>query len=198
MKKISALLGILLLSSSSSLWAQYNKVNLPEKPNRPQYVDHTQCEKGFWCAAEFEGGSTVMLNHCNMQSAQITYTAGYRFNEFLKIGAGVGSKYYVSNNDRRRGVANSWTFPIYANIRGNLISQVDRSMVPYWSVNIGSVINDGFFVSPSLGLRFGEQRNSWMLGVSYSYNQIKTKKLEAPATKLKSTSALLLHVGYEF
>ena len=84
------------------------------------------------------------------------------------------------------------------NVRGNFISQADRSMVPYWSVNVGSAINDGFFITPTLGLRFGEQRNSWLLGISYSFNHINTDKLTAPATRVNSMSALLLHVGYEF
>ena len=199
MNKLTALMELLLLSASS-LWAQSDKeVILPQKPHRPQYVDHTQSPTGFWCAAEAEGGSTVMLNHVNMQAAQLTYTAGYRFNEYIRVGAGLGVKYYFNHNSRRRGTANSCTFPLFFNARGNFLSQADRSMVPYWSVNVGGVVGDGFFLSPTIGLRFGEQRNSWLLGLSYSLNHINTDKLQVPpATRLTTTSALMLHVGYEF
>ena len=188
-----------MLSLSAALYAQdADKVILPQKPHRAPYVDYTQRETGFWCALDLDAGSTVLLNHRNMQSVQVTYTAGYRFNEYLKVGLGVGAKYYVNNNEARRGSSNCWTFPLLVNVRGNFFSQADRSMVPYWSVNVGSAINDGFFITPTLGLRFGEQRNSWLLGISYSFNHINTDKLTAPATRVNSMSALLLHVGYEF
>ena len=115
------------------------------------------------------------------------------------MGAGLGAKYYFNHNSRRRGTANSCTFPLFFNARGNFLSQADRSMVPYWSVNVGGVVGDGFFLSPTIGLRFGEQRNSWLLGLSYSLNHINTDKLQVPpATRLTTTSALMLHVGYEF
>ena len=199
MKRLTTLAGLCLLSGMS-LWAQSDKeVILPQKPHRATYVDHTQSETGFWCSAEVEGGSTVMLNHVNMQAAQLTYTGGYRFNEYLKVGAGFGVKYYINNNSHRRGKANSCTFPLYVNVRGNFLSQAERSMVPYWSVSVGNVFKDGFFFSPSVGLRFGEQRNSWLVGLSYSLNHINTDRLEVPpATRLETTSSLMLHVGYEF
>ncbi len=199
MNKLTALLGLILMSASS-LSAQSDKeIVLPQKPHRAKYVDHTQSETGFWCAAEAEAGSTVMLNHANMQAAQLTYTGGYRFNEYIKVGVGFGAKYYFNNNARRRGNANSCTFPLFFNARGNFLSQADRSMVPYWSVSVGHVFKDGFVFSPSVGLRFGEQRSSWLLGISYSLNHINTDHLEVPpATRIETTSSLMLHVGYEF
>lgn len=199
MKKFIALLSLLLLPVSSLMAQDNQEVVLPQRPHRAQYVDHTQSQTGFWCAAELEGGSTVMLEHSNMQAAQFTYIGGYRLNEYFRVGVGIGVKYYFNNNSKRRGSANSCTFPLYANFRGNFLSQADRSMVPYWSVNLGTVLKDGFYLSPSVGLRFGEQRNSWLLGISYSLNHINTSKLQSPPAKcLRTTSSLSLHVGYEF
>ncbi len=194
-KAFTLCLGLAMFATAS--WAQ-SEVTLPQRPNRPAYTDYQLTDKGFWCAAEVEGGSTVLIEKTNMQSAQLTFTAGYRFNEYLRVGAGFGGKYYVNNNSARRGTANEWTLPIFVNARGNFMSQADRSVVPYWSVNIGAAVNDGFFFAPTVGARFGEKRNSWLLGLTYGFSQINQNHVPDGFGGPKAVSSLSLHIGYEF
>lgn len=198
MKHYFIMLGLCSVFATTGLAQNNNGVTLPQKPHRATYTDYRQNEKGFWCAAEWEGGSSVMVEHRNMQSVQLAYTAGYRFNEFIKVGAGLGGRYYVNNNKECRGEASAWTLPIFVNARGNFISQTDRSVVPYWSVCVGGIVGDGAFLSPSVGLRIGEPRNSWLLGISYCLNHINTSQLVSTDKKVSTSHALQLHIGYEF
>lgn len=167
-------------------------VRLPEKPKQG-YTHHSDLDKGFWCSIEAEGGSSVFIEKRNMQVGGARFTAGYRFNEYLKVGAGFGGRYYFNNNDVRRKRDSGFTLPLYADLRGNFISQRNRDVVPYWNVSVGGAVWDGFFFSPTIGLRFGEERDSWLLGLSYSFNNIQA----APGNS-KEANFLLLRVGYEF
>ena len=72
-KAFTLCLGLAMFATAS--WAQ-SEVTLPQRPNRPAYTDYQLTDKGFWCAAEVEGGSTVLIEKTNMQSAQLTFTAG--------------------------------------------------------------------------------------------------------------------------
>ena len=96
------------------------QVRLPERPNRPQYVDHSELDNGFWCAIEGKVGSSIQFNANNAQRAGLTFTGGYMVNEYLKIGFGVGANYYFNHNDRLRDTNILWNVPIYFDIRGNL------------------------------------------------------------------------------
>ena len=173
--------------------AAQEDVKLPEKPNRAKYVDYSTKDKGFWCAVEAEVGSSVVFNSTNAQRAGISYTGGYYFNEFLKVGVGIGANYYFNNNDNLRDTGIEWTMPIFANIRGNIISQESREMVPFWSFSAGGAIRDGLFLSPAIGLRFGELRNAFLLGLGYTLSEI-----DAKPGKSKATSFFTLKLGYEF
>ena len=188
MKKL--LLLSITLFSACSIFSQ--EIKLPEKPKTSNHKDYRQEVAGFWSSAELDLGSSVMFKKKNLQNIGISYTGGFRFNEFLKVGVGVGVKYYYNNNEVRHSDI-KWTFPIYANVRGNIISQNNRSCVPYWGIKLGTVIRDGFFFSPTLGVRLGEHRDSWLLNISYSYN-----KLEVLPDVNTDCNFLLLGVGYEF
>jgi hypothetical protein len=89
----------------------------------------------------------------------------------------------------------AWTMPVFVDLRGNLGSQEVRNCVPYWSMDFGAIVNDGVFFSPTIGLRFGEKRNSWLLGLSYTISQIDNNKLlDYPS----SVSFVSLKAGFEF
>lgn len=184
---------ILLSVTTICLSSIAQDVKLPERPKRSSYIDYSECDKGFWCAIETEAGSSIAFKHKNVQAASLTYTAGYRISEFLKLGVGIGGRYYFNNNEDVRDTDIDWAFPIFANFRGNIISQEIRSMVPYWSLNIGGVIRDGFYLSPTIGLRFGENRNSWLIGISYGLHQL---KVFPDDTEFKNF--ISLKIGYEF
>lgn len=190
MKKITIL--TLLLSMCLFSHAQYRDVKLPEKPKTKEYKNYEREDAGFWCAIEAEGGSSIMANKTNTQYAGATATAGYRISEYLRIGAGVGARYYF-NNAYVRCTSNDFGVPIFANARGNFISAYDRDGVPFWSVNVGGITNEGFYFSPTLGYSFGGLRNNFLIGLNYSLVTFKDLLKQSTAY-----SYVAMKLGYEF
>lgn len=172
--------------------AQYRDVKLPEKPKQTKYTDFEHKETGFWCGIDLDGGSSVMNSLPNTQFVNLSFTGGYRFSEFLRTGVGVGARMYVHNAEVRN-TDNDFGVPIFANARGNFMSAYDRDGVPFWSMNIGGITNEGFFLSPTIGYSFGGMRNNFLIGVCYTLTNFK----DCGATK-RTYSSFGLKVGYEF
>lgn len=167
-------------------------VIMPTEVNTPRYRDNVEYEKGYWLAGELAGGSTAYFKGDNIGYSQLTVINGYRFSEFLRVGIGAGFRYYI-NNDNRRFKSNPWSFPVYLDVRGNIISQrVDR-VAPYWSLDAGVAICDGFFVSPTIGIRFGGNRSNFLLGLSYLAQDVKYY-----TDSNKMIHLVSLKLGYEF
>lgn len=154
------------------MFAQYREVNLPEKPKQSKYENIIDKEKGFWCAFDTEAGSSIMEMKTNMQFISISFTSGYRFNEYLRVGAGFGGKMYI-NNAYVRNTKSKFGIPVYANLRGNFISAYDRDGVPFWSVNFGGITKEGLFLNPTIGYSFGGLRNNFFIGLSYTLTDFK-------------------------
>lgn len=191
MKKVIILLSALAFSSIA--FAQYRDVKLPPETPRSKYYDSDLADKGFWSAGEFSGGSTLSSEYACAQHLQLLWTAGYRFNQYIRIGAGFGGKVYVHNGSKLRAAESDWAVPFFFNARGNFMAQDDRGFSPYWSMNIGYVVKDGFFMSPTLGIRFGSKRSDFLLGVTYSLNRIDNWDWVD-----KFTNSLMLTLGYEY
>lgn len=83
--------------------------------------------------------------------------------------------------------------PIFLNARGNFISQDVREIVPFWSVDLGGVIRDGFMFTPSIGARIGEQRSAFLVSLGYSLRTINAKE-----NHTKTRNYIVLKLGYEF
>ena len=194
MKSKKLIIGLLLLMGVGQAMAQ-NDVRLPQRPNRPAYHDHTQLDNGFWIAIEAQGGTSLLSGKTNAQRAGVSVVGGYMFSEFLKVGLGMGGNCYVGNNQPMRDTGIEWTMPIYLDMRGNFGSQEVRNCVPYWSLDLGGAIRDGIFFSPTVGLRFGEKRNSWLLGINYTLSQIDNNK---NANYPETVSFVSLKAGFEF
>lgn len=190
MKKLS--LFALFFLASIAVNAQYRDVKLPNAPKHTNYKDYTSEEQGFWCAFDVEGGSSVMVHNPNMQYVNASWTGGYRLSEFLRFGAGLGVRYYV-NNANVRDTDNEFGIPIFANLRGNCMSSYDRDGVPFWSLNIGAITNEGFFASPTIGYSFGGLRNNFQIGISYTITSFKNSNKTDMAY-----SYFGLKLGYEF
>ena len=190
MKKL--LLSLMLFVSAVTINAQYRDVKLPDAPKQTNYRNYEMEDKGFWCAVEAEGASSVMAHETNMQYANLSWTGGYRLSEFLRFGAGLGVRYYVNNADVR-DTDNKFGIPIFANVRGNFISAYDRDGVPFWSLNVGGITNEGFFASPTIGYSFGGLRNNFQIGISYTITSFKN------CNKTDMTYSYFgLKLGYEF
>ena len=128
----------------------------------------------------------------NVAMGGANYTAGYRFNQYLKVGAGLGVLYYP-NSKNVRDTKNHLAMPLFVNARGNILSDDIRRTVPYWSVNVGTSLPDGFFLTPSVGLRIGEKRNAFLVSVGYTLRHLK-----AYSENTTDYSGALLKLGYEF
>lgn len=172
--------------------AQYRDVKLPEKTKPIPYSDLDSKQTGFWCAFEAEGASSVMNGRKNMQFAVPSFTGGYRFNEYIRVGVGLGARIYVNNKEVKKE-KNMVEIPIYANARGNFVSAYDRDGVPFWSVNIGGTTSEGFYFNPTIGLSFGGLRNNFLVGVSYTLQSFRT------SDDVKTAYSYFgVKIGYEF
>lgn len=189
MKKIVLL--YIVLIAFGTLFAQERDIKMPEVPTKTHNIAE---EAGglFWCAIEGGGGSTVMENKKNVAILGATYTGGYRFNQYLKVGVGLGILYYP-NSSNVRDTKNYLAMPLFLNARGNILSDDIRRTVPYWSVNVGTVMPDGIFFTPTVGLRIGEKRNAFLVGISYTF-----RHLNSYPKNTEKYSGVLLKLGYEF
>ncbi len=181
--------------------------NLPAAPES-RYRDYASSTKGFWAAAELAGG--VSIDHDSAIKStypvDLHFTFGYRFSEYLQVGVGVGFRHYFDGkmarcylNDKDECENYKWAFPIYANLRGLFLSGQSRSVVPYWSVEAGHAINDGFMASPTLGLRFGTmERHHFLLGLSYTAQYTRLWGDAEPGYKFGCLHVLQLKLGYQF
>lgn len=195
---IIALIGIIIPALS-----QENKVKrLPEiNPNKSEENRiYTENQTGFFCAGEFVGAYSCRLENSNFGFLELDAIGGYRFNEYLNVGAGVGARYYFANNNVRYSSA-KWAGPLFIDIRGQFIPHLYRNYVPYYSFDIGGTIRDGFMLRPTLGLRIGEPRSAFLIGIAYTGQNLTSYKWGEAGQKKKKdrfVSFITLKVGYQF
>lgn len=182
---------LLMLGVYISASGQERAIGIPELPSMIRNIADEGIVK-YWCVIEVGGGSTAMENMKNIAMLGTSFVGGYRFNQYLKVGAGLGILYYP-NNSNVRDTKGHLSMPLFVNARGNILSDDIRCTVPFWSVNIGVTIPDGIFFTPSVGLRIGEKRNAFLVGVSYTYRHLKSY----PGST-NNYSGALLKLGYEF
>ena len=82
---------------------------------------------------------------------------------------------------------------LFVNAHGNILSDNIRRTIPYWSTNIGTSLPDGFFLTPSVGLRIGEKRNAFLVSIGYTLRHLKVFPKHT-----SNYSGVLLKLGYEF
>ncbi len=182
-----------------TLFAQYifaqseNDIIMPNSPKtNNSEVNIAELDKGYWCSIEAGGGCTTMQGMKNVAMTEFTFTNGYRFSQYLKLGIGFGGLWYINNSNVRKD-NRSLAMPIFCNIRGNILSDNTRMTVPYWSLNIGSTIGDAFFMTPTIGIKIGEKRSAWLVGIGYSL-----RDLQITNGQYKSYHSAFLRVGYEY
>ena len=181
----------MLCLSLGSIQAQDRVIKMPEAPAKT----HNIADEGsslIWCAIEVGGGSTAMENKKNVAMAGASYTIGYRISQYLKDGVGIGVLYYP-NSENVRDTENHLAMPLFINVRGNILSDDTRRTVPFWSVNVGTSVPDGGFLSPSVGLRIGEKRNAFLVSLGYTLRHLKSYQ-----DNTSNYSGALLKFGYEF
>lgn len=189
---------IMLLAGSVCASAQLNRVNrLPEVEGTGLQHDYTDNQTGFWMAGEVSTGYSCRLFHSNFGFTELDAVGGYRFSEYLRVGLGVGGRYYF-DNDRVRYSPAAWSFPIFANVRGSFIPTQYRSVVPFYSFDIGGTIRDGFMVRPSVGMRIGRERSSFVVSLGYVGQDLTSFSRIDLGKERKFVSFVTLKLGYEF
>lgn len=123
--------------------------------------------------------------------------AGYRFNEYVRVGLGLGARYYFDNN-KVRSTLSEWAFPIFLNVRGNFIPTRYRDVVPYYSFDIGVTVRDGFMLRPTVGLRVGRERSAFLVGLGYVGQDLSTYSRDNLRKTRRFVNFITLKLGYEF
>ncbi len=154
-------------------------------------TDYTQLTHGFFCVAQASTAYTVDSSH-NLGFTAIEAIGGYRFNDYLRVGVGLGARYYYGELGVRN-MSHDWGMPLFLDLRGNFIPNGYRDVVPYWSMDIGTTLPDGVMVRPAIGLRIGQPRSAFLVSLGYIGQDIRVY----PGAK-KFRSGINLSVGYEF
>jgi len=187
---------VLVFSMLLSLFighAQERSVIMPQAPKQEKYVEYSLMDKGYWWSIDLGIAPSLKFHETSMWTSTISFVNGYRFNDYLKIGLGIGAGYYFANNDVVRDTDIKWIMPLFVNVRGNFVSQEVREIVPFWSVDVGGAFGDGLLCTPSVGCRIGERRSALIASLGYSYRGIKAKEELG-----NGRSFVVLKLGYEF
>lgn len=178
---------------------------MPAESTEKKFVDYKEHDKGYYTAVELNFGGA--LGNYSMMNLDLQWVNGYRFNEFIKVGIGFAARYYLKDENRfieKDSIISKgkqFAFPIYVDIRGNFMAQKTRMFTPYWSFNVGYIIRDNFFFSPTVGMKFGQKRHNFLVGLSYTGQISKVVPNIIPADKpLKNRfiNILAVKIAYEF
>lgn len=194
MSKFKTLVFILLALTTgiNAAYSQNDNVKLPPVGEDIDLKGYNDIDHGFWIAGQLQAGYSLFMHDTNRPYTEINVTGGYRVNEFLRFGVGFGGRYYIDSK-LIRGDKLDWSFPIYANVRGNIIHTGYNTVVPYYSFDIGGAIRDGFFMRPTIGIRVGQERSAFLVGITYTGQQLKKVN-----QKYRFASFLGLTLGYEY
>lgn len=133
------------------------------------YVDYRKSSGRFFFAAELQAAYAITPLTSAGFATDFNVVGGARFNEYVRVGLGVGARYNINGSQfRSKDITSDWSFPIFVNVRGNIISEEYRDAVPYYSLDAGYTIGDnGFMIRPSLGYRFGIPYSAFLVAVTY-------------------------------
>jgi opacity protein-like surface antigen len=200
MKKL--IFALICAAVAISASAQTRDVRIPTEQNEGEkFVNLPTLKKGFYFATELSGVYSISHDD-NFGIGELDVVGGYRFNEYIRVGIGIGARYYINNSDYKiRQAWSDWGLPLYVNLRGNFISSTYRTVTPYWSVDVGTSFPDGVMFRPSVGIRVGQERSAFLLALTYSLQSTRVwdEMIGGPTgTTHTSRSFLGVKVGYEF
>lgn len=173
-------------------------------PVEGYYTSQYAKDSGAWWAVESVTGYSIRLGDgkSNGGFEEIDVTGGYRFNEYVRIGIGLGGRYYFHCGGFRAH-AHDWSLPLYFNVRGGMMARAERVCTPFYSLDIGSSIADGFMIRPTVGLKIGERRGAFVVALSYVGQNMKTYSNRVNENGRlvyddSFVSFVALKLGYEF
>lgn len=193
MNRIKFLVIVAALAVCSSASAQFSNANTRNN-QRSSYssggFDGNGPEAGY--KGFIEAGYTFGVGDLGEGRASILTSHGYQINPYIFAGVGSGVNYYTS--------AEAWSIPIFADIRGTFLN---NSITPYIDFKIGYSVLDveGFYLSPSLGCRFGFSNNT-AFTIAIGYEMQKAEYVWSYGgyygTSKENCGGLVLKVGFEF
>lgn len=201
MKK-QILIALLAIVAGTSTYATAQskptrEVKMPEETGLgitdSRYFDRTD---GFFISSEASAAYSLNRKNRDIGYGELDVTAGYRLSEYFRAGIGLGARMYF--HDNVRDMDHSWGLPLFVNARGNFIPTEYYTVIPFWSMDIGTTFPDGFMIRPSVGIRIGQQRSAFLVSVAYVGQQIREFAPNGVGTEHNFKSFISLKLGYEF
>ncbi|WP_320053207.1 outer membrane beta-barrel protein [uncultured Acetobacteroides sp.] len=136
-----------------------------------------ESKSGYFLHLENSVG--IGVGQYGMDMVKFSVINGYRFNQYLSLGAGIGLK-QGSISDDLFDSDNAY-LPIFTNFRVNF---TNKKITPYFSLDLGSVFNltedddePELLFSPSIGVKFKfTQRMGLNVGMGYELQSVKCYK----------------------
>ena len=203
MKKLFLLIAVVCFANCI-LFAQSQPTRVVNMPTETglgvQVKDYRQMQTGFFAAAEIVGGYSLEIGKKNVGFTELDLVGGYRFCDYLRVGLGLGGRYYYGS---RSLTTHEWGLPLFVNLRGNFIPNDYYNVVPFWSFDMGTTFPDGFMIRPNIGMRIGQPRSAFVATIGYMGQTLRIhKKGEAPqifdGRERKFYNFITLKIGYEF
>ncbi len=202
MMKIAGIKTVLLLIAcffivcfTSKAQSTFEKIDSEVK--NPKLKEFNMQDKGWWCAVEIHAGMVWYRPKTYEGLWGLTFTNGYRFSEYFRLGVGFGvSILQYDYNYVGQFPYKIFTLevPFFMNMRGNLFSQKERKCVPFWNVDIGYLIVRKFMFDVGIGIRAGGIRNNFVLSVNYIGRMVEPHYNQ----ESKFSNGILMKLGYEF
>ncbi len=170
----------------------YSGPNMPAVKRDPNLNDYMEYTRGFWIRGTVSGAYSLFASSRCTPMTEIDIAGGYRVNQYVAAGIGFGYRYYFDNSSIRKDFF-KWSVPIYATVTGNIIDMGYHNVVPYYCLDLGGAIRDGFMWRPSIGIRVGKQRSAFLLSATYTGQTLKYR-----TGSNRYVSFLSLTLGYEY
>lgn len=116
---------------------------------------------GFYWAIDLNGAYSIRLKSYkhNFTLAEMTGSAGYKFNQYVSLGVGAGYRHYIGPFPRVKGRGHHYSIPVFVDSRGNFIDQEGHRCVPCWGMEVGGAFHDGFLCRPQAGVKWPARGN---------------------------------------
>lgn len=173
------------------------EVKMPTESNLGVKLhDYNHYKQGVFCSAELSGAYSPSASSKNIGYTELDIVGGYRFNDFLRLGVGLGARLFIDSS-YYRVMNHNWGMPVFINARGNLIPNDYLDVVPFWTVDFGAEFPDGVMIRPCVGIRVGQPRSAFIASIGYVGQQIRCYSKAFEITH-KMRSFITLKIGYEF
>lgn len=159
---------------------------LPISAQNSSYFNGRGVQRGYRGFADI--GYSIGVGDFGEGRVELQTTHGYQFLPYFYMGAGVGVSFYHKSE--------VVSVPIFADLRADLFN---NSITPFIDFKIGYAVADveGFYMSPSIGCRFGLDSNI-ALNASVGYTMQKYNWSYLFFKGSENCGGLTIRLGVEF